>query len=1052
MAIRLQLLGSAGIVGRDGQRAQAVLAQPKRLAVLVLLAVSRPQRLHRRDELLALFWPEATAEHARGALSQALSFLRRNLGDGVIVTRGTDEVGVAVDRLECDACEFQQLAALGDHAGALALYGGDLLDAFHVDEAPGFARWLESERQRLREVAFASARALSLERGAHGDWEGAREVAARALAFAPHDEDAARMLVVALDRGGHRARAIETFDAFTARLAVDLDLAPSPELVAIGQVLRTGARVPTPQTTPVVTLANSLPARAEARAVLDHEAAPTAQALATVPPRQATRVATASIWRAFRLYAAAVVGVTLAAMGATEWIGLPSWVVPGAVLVMALGLPVVILTFEIEAAYGSNTAVPDSGAELVSWRARLVALAHSLVSRRRTWLWMVIGVGAFVMYVGGYMSLRALGIGPAGSLIAAGKLAAREAVVVSEFEGISPGDSTLRASVGAAFRMALAQSPTLAVVAERDVRRAIVRLGQPAGTPLRSDLAREIAASDGYRVVISTGLERIGSRFELSARMLSAQTGDEFASVAVTADGEGDLVPAVGRLAAALRERVGESIALIRRSRPVEEVTTRSLDALQHYLEALRLPDGWANYALQEEHLDSAVALDSGFARADWEHGVILWNLNLHPAKRRQLIERAYRHRDRLTERERMQVVGSYYLWGPAPDIPRAIRTFEALLAIDPESITAMNQLGLAYWHERMHPRAAAMFERAVATDASVAIPYGNLAMVRAEMGQLDEAERLIDALSIRTPDNGNSALLRAHLDIARGRFAEASHRLDSLAVAAPTDLMSLMSAAQMHLRIARETGRAADWLRSSAEFHHMELLAGRSAAPLIAALDTVHAVLESSADTVHVRAQLVRALAEHKVNAMAPADVPYEYLVRLLSASGDAVRASHFMQQAERQREGEDPFDTRASFGRMHGHVAMAQHRYDDAVADYRAGDVGQCLRCVLPDLARAYDAGRHADSALAVFNRYLAAPSIIVGNPIRHEGRSPTIATALVYKRVGELYEAGREPVKALDAYRAFMALWAHADPAWQPQVAAVRSRMASLRARTL
>jgi len=41
-----------------------VLAQPKRVALLAYLAAATPRRLHRRDSLLALFWPELDQEHA----------------------------------------------------------------------------------------------------------------------------------------------------------------------------------------------------------------------------------------------------------------------------------------------------------------------------------------------------------------------------------------------------------------------------------------------------------------------------------------------------------------------------------------------------------------------------------------------------------------------------------------------------------------------------------------------------------------------------------------------------------------------------------------------------------------------------------------------------------------------------------------------------------------------------------------------------------------------------------------------------------------------------
>lgn len=54
---RLQLWGAVDLTRDDGTVAASVLAQSKRLALLSYLALARPRGLHRRDKLLALFWP-----------------------------------------------------------------------------------------------------------------------------------------------------------------------------------------------------------------------------------------------------------------------------------------------------------------------------------------------------------------------------------------------------------------------------------------------------------------------------------------------------------------------------------------------------------------------------------------------------------------------------------------------------------------------------------------------------------------------------------------------------------------------------------------------------------------------------------------------------------------------------------------------------------------------------------------------------------------------------------------------------------------------------------
>ena len=116
---RLRVLGQIDLRDACGSEVRPVLAQPKRLALLVYLVVSRPQRMHRRDELLSLFWPELPESRARNALRQALHQLRDALGSEVLTTRGADSVGVNAAALGCDAVELENALDRGRLADAV---------------------------------------------------------------------------------------------------------------------------------------------------------------------------------------------------------------------------------------------------------------------------------------------------------------------------------------------------------------------------------------------------------------------------------------------------------------------------------------------------------------------------------------------------------------------------------------------------------------------------------------------------------------------------------------------------------------------------------------------------------------------------------------------------------------------------------------------------------------------------------------------------------------------------------------------------------------------
>src|SRR2546428_3228153 len=203
--IRLQALGALGLSGPGETELRSVLAQPKRLALLVYLAVASPRVFHRRDKLLAVFWPELDEEHARGALSRAVYYLRRELGDGTIVSRGGEELGVARDLLWCDAVAFEEALDAARLQKAMELYRGHLLESFFVSGAAEFERWLEAERARLKQRALEAALALAGAEERRADFSLAVYWVRRAATISPYDQRPALGLVALLDRSGDHA-------------------------------------------------------------------------------------------------------------------------------------------------------------------------------------------------------------------------------------------------------------------------------------------------------------------------------------------------------------------------------------------------------------------------------------------------------------------------------------------------------------------------------------------------------------------------------------------------------------------------------------------------------------------------------------------------------------------------------------------------------------------------------------------------------------------------------------------------------------------------------
>jgi len=235
--LKLHLLGSVDLLdaGRD---VTPVLRRPKSLALLAYLACARPRGFHRRDALLALFWPDLDQAHARNALRQNVHSLRHVLGAELVVGRGEEELSVERSRVWCDVPEFEELLDASNAEAAVALYRGELLRGFHMSGSGDFEQWLDQERKHLAQRALAATLDLSKEAERTGDRVVAASWAKRAIEIAPYDESALRRLLRLLDHAGRRADAVRDYEDFADRLALDLDVAPSPETRALIETIR----------------------------------------------------------------------------------------------------------------------------------------------------------------------------------------------------------------------------------------------------------------------------------------------------------------------------------------------------------------------------------------------------------------------------------------------------------------------------------------------------------------------------------------------------------------------------------------------------------------------------------------------------------------------------------------------------------------------------------------------------------------------------------------------------------------------------------------------
>lgn len=236
----LHLLGQMRLTDPSGKEIPSLLSHPKRMAVLAYLALAgRGTDVH-RDMLLGLLWPESDTAHARNSLNQVLHAIRRGLGRGALRSRSRAEIGLDPDHFTCDVWSFKDACAAHRHGEALDLYRGELLPGFYDGGNGGFERWLEVEREHLRESATEAAWSLAAEQIRRGELAAAAQAAQRATELGCPQETPVREFIEALATAGDRVAAIDFYERFRARLREDLDLDPSPETAAVAEGIRIG--------------------------------------------------------------------------------------------------------------------------------------------------------------------------------------------------------------------------------------------------------------------------------------------------------------------------------------------------------------------------------------------------------------------------------------------------------------------------------------------------------------------------------------------------------------------------------------------------------------------------------------------------------------------------------------------------------------------------------------------------------------------------------------------------------------------------------------------
>lgn len=739
------------------------------------------------------------------------------------------------------------------------------------------------------------------------------------------------------------------------------------------------------------------------------------------------------LWQAFGLFMGGGWGLLQVLDLFIERGFVPDWVFSGALLALVLGLPVVMATAWVQGGRTEEVAKPGGDPE-ADESAGGFDIEHLFTWHRA----IVGGVLAFALLgilTTGYMAMRVTGIGAPATLAAQGTFEVGSRVVLADFES-SAGDVAPGDLITEALRIDLGQSAALTLVPAGEINETLGRMLRDPGDPITENVAREIAVRVGAPAVIAGEVGRLGSGFVLTSRVSEAATGNVLASFRVTADDEEELIPAIDDLSARMRGKVGESLRSVAETKPLSRATTTSLEALKKLTAAVHgTQRGAMAPTTAQQLLLDAVRIDSTFAAAHRALSIVIGNYGGDRELAQRSAEAAFRHGDRLPERERLANEGIYYST-VVGDARRSMEAFRSLLILDSTSVSAAINLADRHMYLGEYEEAVELLRSHPSWEDQ---PYTwNLTTSLVALRRHEEVLAARDtAQRVRRADpyeGVTTALAYGML----GRPVEGRMVLDSV-LASGADVSMWGQPVTMYLNV--HMGRLDDaeqaYLLGDDQMRRLASPSDRHAFGLN--LPWIwHFVAK---DTEGARTRLSDHLDRIDLESLTPFNRNYPELALIYAMLGDTVASLDAVDRFEAE-----VGDTGGPYGRRR--IALAEaflllNRADpDGVASLESAvSALTCRRCGDFFLGHGYDLAGMSEQAIVAYERYLDFPfydgsqyELLLLGPVVHE-------------RLAQLYDAAGNESEAWGLYRRFAQLWEYADAALQPRVQAALARAAEL-----
>ncbi|MDQ5846446.1 MAG: protein kinase, partial [Acidobacteriota bacterium] len=345
-------------------------------------------------------------------------------------------------------------------------------------------------------------------------------------------------------------------------------------------------------------------------------------------------------------------------------------------------------------------------------------------------------------------------------------LTEKDTILIADFVNTT-GDSVFDGTLKQALAVQLGQSPFLNIYSDERVREALRFMGRPPDERITKDIAREICQRQGLKAMLAGSISSLGSNYVITLDAQNAQTGESIAREQVEATSKEQVLSALGQAAVELREKLGESLASIKKHDvPIDQATTSSLEALK----AFAMGNDQRAKGNSEEAVKfykRAIELDPNFATAYARVAVFHGNRD-ELDEARPYAQKAFDLRDRVSERERFYISEKYstYVLG---DLDKTVEVLETWARLYPNDFIPHNNLALNYMYFGRYEDALKEALEAVRLSPNTTSARENLIGSFMALGRFDEANAALEQLRLLYPDSPSVHFTNAELAFIRG-------------------------------------------------------------------------------------------------------------------------------------------------------------------------------------------------------------------------------------------------------------------------------------------